>query len=169
MNLPLAKRVVPGIVGAIAGVAIAHLVPRLVALAHSTNVGRPAFEVASVKRNTSGNDSASVRGQPGGRLTITNNSLRNIIRNAYSLQNFQIIGGADWINTERWDVVAKAEGDATPQQMIAMVQALLADRFTLAAHRETREMQEQLGLKLDPQRGPVDVLVIDSAERPTED
>jgi len=101
---------------------------------------RPAFEVASIKRNTSGSDSASVRGLPGGRLTVTNNTLRNIIRNAYALQNFQIIGGPDWINVDRWDVVAKAEGDAPPQQMIQMVQTLLADRFKLVVRRETREM-----------------------------
>ena len=99
----------------------------------------PAFEVASIRRNNSGSDSASVRGQAG-RLAITNNPLRNIIRNAWGLQGFQIVGGPDWINTERWDIVAKAEGNPPSPQMMAMVQALLADRFKLVVHRETRDM-----------------------------
>lgn len=105
----------------------------------SARAQRPSFEAASVKRNLSGSDSASVRGQSG-RVTITNNPLRNIIRNAWGLQGFQIVGGPDWINTERWDIVAKAEGNPPGPQMMTMVQNLLADRFKLVAHRETREM-----------------------------
>ena len=255
---------------------------------------RPSFEVATIKRNVSGGDNAFVRAQPGGRLSVGNNSLWNIIRNAYRLQGFQIVGGPDWITTERWDIVAKGEGDPTPPQLLVMLQNLLADRFKLVVRREMRDspiyalilarpdgrlgpqlhasstdcaalmeaarasgntrlpappgggpvcgtrtnrgimetnattiadlarnlssiagrsiadktgltgnfdlkltwtpetpsgapgaaaggpaaedtvplftaIQEQLGLKLDPQRGPVDVLVIDSAERPVED
>jgi uncharacterized protein (TIGR03435 family) len=100
---------------------------------------RPAFEVASIKRNVSVSDGASFRGQPGGRASVTNNTLRNIIRNAYGLQNFQIVGGPDWINSERWDIVAKAEGDPSPQQMTLMFRTLLADRFKLVVHNEMRE------------------------------
>src|SRR5947207_14637643 len=106
----------------------------------SLRAQRPAFEVASIKRNNSGSDNASVRGQPGGRITLTNNTLWNIIRNAWGLQGFQIVGGPDWVNKDRWDIVAKAEGDPPPQQYGAMVQTLLADRFKLVVHRETREM-----------------------------
>ena len=100
---------------------------------------RPAFEVASIRKNVSLSDNASVRGQPGGRLTVTNNSLRNIIRNAYNVQNFQIVGGPEWINNDRWDIIAKAADDAQPQQMILMLQSLLADRFKLVIRREMRD------------------------------
>jgi uncharacterized protein (TIGR03435 family) len=100
----------------------------------------PAFEVASIKQNVSASDNASVRAQPGGRVSVTNNSLRNIIRNAYNVQNYQIIGGPDWINTVRWDINAKAPDDAPPQQMLLMLRTLLADRFTLVIRNETREM-----------------------------
>ena len=100
---------------------------------------RPTFEVATIKRNTSGSDAARFSGQTG-RLAITNNPLRNIIRNAWGLQGFQIVGGPDWISTERWDIVAKAEGNPQGPVMLAMVQNLLADRFKLVTHRETREM-----------------------------
>ena len=101
--------------------------------------GRPVFEVASIKRNVTVSDQASVRAQPGGRLTVTNNSLRNIVRNAYNVQNFQIAGGPDWINSDRWDIVAKAEEDAATPQMIIMLRNLLADRFKLVVHTEMRE------------------------------
>jgi uncharacterized protein (TIGR03435 family) len=99
----------------------------------------PTFEVASIRQNKSGADGASVRVQPGGRLNVTNNSLRNIVRNAYNVQNFQIVGGPDWINTDRWDIVAKAEEDAAAPQLIVMMRNLLADRFKLVLHTEMRE------------------------------
>jgi hypothetical protein len=66
---------------------------------HAQAPGAPAFEVASIRENVSASDNASVRAQPGGRVSVTNNSLRNIMRNAYNVQNYQIIGGPDWINT----------------------------------------------------------------------
>ncbi len=100
---------------------------------------RPVFEVASIRQNKSGADGASVRVQPGGRLNVTNNSLRNIVRNAYNVQNFQIVGGPDWFNNDRWDIVAKAEGDAAGPQLIVMLRNLLADRFKLVVHTEMRE------------------------------
>jgi bla regulator protein blaR1 len=100
----------------------------------------PAFEVASIKENVSVSDNASVRAQPGGRVTVSNNSLRNIIRNAYNVQNYQIIGGPDWINTVRWDITAKAPDDAPPQQLLQMLRTLLADRFKLVIRNETRDM-----------------------------
>lgn len=99
-----------------------------------------AFEVASVKENVSVSDNASVRAQPGGRVSVSNNSLRNIIRNAYNVQNYQIVGGPDWINTVRWDITAKAPGDAPPQQLLLMLRTLLADRFKLVVRHEQREM-----------------------------
>ena len=102
---------------------------------------KPAFEVASIRRNVSADQGASVRAQPGGALTITNNTLFNIIRNAYNVQGFQIIDGPDWINRDRWNIVAKAEGNPQGPQMMAMLQNLLADRFKADIRRETREMQ----------------------------
>jgi uncharacterized protein (TIGR03435 family) len=99
------------------------------------------FEVGSVKRNVSVDSGASFRNQPGGRILVVNNTLRNIIRNTWNLQGFQIVGGPDWQETDRWDITAKApDGQWTPQQLMLMMRSLLADRFRLVVHNETREV-----------------------------
>src|SRR5580698_1221154 len=62
-----------------------------------------------------------------------------LMQNAYSVQLFQISGGPDWINSERYDIVAKADGSASGKQMTGpMLQTLLEDRFKLRFHRETK-------------------------------
>ena len=104
------------------------------------------FEVASVKPNKSGENFIRFQNQPGGRFNINNAPLREIIRFAYQLQNFQIVGAPDWIASERFDVVAKAEGDIPPAPpgtvgpMQIMLRNLLAERFGLKVRNETREM-----------------------------
>lgn len=107
----------------------------------------PTFEVASVKPNKSGDGRIFFGMQPGGRFTATNVPLRELIRMAYLIQGFQLVGGPDWIGSERFDVVAKAEGDVPrpvpggpPGPMFLMVRALLAERFKLAVHNESREL-----------------------------
>lgn len=224
------------------------------------------FDAASIRKNTSGSGVSG--GQVNnGQLQATNISFSWLLRTAYGVQESQIVGGTDWTQTERWDVMARAE-HPQPKQFETRLRNLLADRFRLVAHQETREMpvyalmqvrasqlgpkltrttvdcskpdqfcgterggtslrsvgesmarlasllsppagrividktglagvygfelawtsdaqrpprpnddgasiftalQEQLGLKLDAQRGPVDVVVIDRVERPTED
>ena len=109
----------------------------------------PQFEVASIKPNNSGDGRVMIGMQPGGRFTASNVPLRMLIRNAYQLQDSQIVGGPDWMNTDRYDIAAKAEdgaisgpppppGQVGPIQL--MLRALLADRFKLVAHNEEREM-----------------------------
>jgi uncharacterized protein (TIGR03435 family) len=102
------------------------------------------FDVASIRRNASGERDASVRAAPNGQLTVRNSTLFNLVRNAYAVQRFQIVTAQrtpEWIDRHRWDIVAKApEGQVSQQQMMAMLQRLLVDRFTLAVTRETREM-----------------------------
>jgi uncharacterized protein (TIGR03435 family) len=66
--------------------------------------------------------------------------LRFFIQNAYNVRPFQISGAPDWINSEGYDIEAKAEGDPTPSEMKRMMQTLLEDRFKLRTHRGTKEM-----------------------------
>lgn len=132
----------------------------------------PTFDVATVKPNPSGDRSSSTRGQPGGRFDASNITLRLLIRDAYPLQNFQIIGGPAWQNTDRFDIAAKAPegaGDAfraqgmEPSQGQLMIRALLADRFKLVVHTETRELPiyalavARADRRLGPQLQPVDI------------
>jgi uncharacterized protein (TIGR03435 family) len=101
----------------------------------------PAFEVASVKPNTSGDGRVLMMPQPGGRLSLVNVPLKLMIRNAYRLQDFQIVGGPDWMSTARYDVVAKAgTGNPSQEELQLMLRSLLADRFKLTAHPDKREM-----------------------------
>jgi uncharacterized protein (TIGR03435 family) len=108
---------------------------------------RRMFEVASIKPNRSG--PPSVQGNqfaylPGGRFTATNVTLVDVIVQAYPTRRIQMRGGPDWIDAERWDVVAKADpadGEVTREQWLTMMQTLLEDRFKLKLHVENKESQ----------------------------
>jgi uncharacterized protein (TIGR03435 family) len=97
------------------------------------------FDVATIKPNTSGSSLVSMRMPAGGTFTATNASLRMMIARAFKLQSFEITGGPSWLTSDRFDVAAKsANPNLTDDQFRLMVQALLADRFQLTTHRETR-------------------------------
>src|SRR5262249_20300951 len=121
------------------------------------------FEVASVKPND-GNDvkRVALMMQPGGRLQATNVPLSMLVRFAYAIQDFQIVGLPDWKDSERFDINAKAESDPPPGQpgtvgpMQKVLQALLTDRCKLTAHVEKREMPiyALLAARADGKLGP---------------
>jgi uncharacterized protein (TIGR03435 family) len=102
-----------------------------------------AFDVASIKRNTSATSLWRYDLQPGGRFVGTSMTLGNLVAVAYGapfpLAPSDIVGGPDWIRTERFDVVAKAVGNPAQDQLPLMLRTLLADRFKLRVHREPRE------------------------------
>jgi uncharacterized protein (TIGR03435 family) len=76
-----------------------------------------------------------------GRLTAMNATLRMLVMAAYQKQPFQIVGGTPWWNSDKFDINAKAEDSTlTTDQMLEMLQTLLADRFKLKVHTETREV-----------------------------
>jgi uncharacterized protein (TIGR03435 family) len=105
-----------------------------------------AFEVASVRLNKTGDRTSFTDTEPGGRFIATNMPLRTLITSAYELRSFELIGAPDWTGAERFDIVAKAArefGPAAPGRPDPdklMLQSLLADRFALRVHRETREL-----------------------------
>jgi uncharacterized protein (TIGR03435 family) len=211
----------------------------------------PVFEVASIKPHKPDPTGSAGMSAQHGRLNFINVTLKNLIMSAYSLHEFQISGGPAWIDSERYDLVAKAENDAGGKELWMMVRPLLAERFKLAVHTDTKDvpvydlvvgkrgsklhpaaaddqgqraggglfiadriwmsvfsfilssfvdrpvldktgldgdfavklewaprdpdglsiftaLEEQLGLKLEPRKGPVEILVIDHVERPSE-
>jgi uncharacterized protein (TIGR03435 family) len=132
----------------------------------------PAFEVATIKRNVSAPDAAHARRgvayKPGGRIIATNDSLRLLIQFAYAAHDSpyqghsdplgasQVIGGPAWIDSDGYDIEAKPESNTDQKHAWLMLQTLLADRFSLTLHRETRELPvynltaKKSGLKLPP-------------------
>ena len=127
---------------------------RAQAPAPQSGAAAPTFEVASIKLNTSGTNAIMIGNQPGGRLTVTNATLRTLINFAYRLPpGAQVIGGPSWLNSDHYDIVAKApaefanaQGPApfqqpnqAPNPMQLMMQALLAERFQIVVHMESRE------------------------------
>jgi len=134
-------------------VAIAMFLAVTVVVVFGQPSARPKFEVASVKPSE-GQGLQSVRPLPGG--LNADATVRRMMQNAYNLQPYQIAGGPDWVNSERFEVDAKAGGSASRAQLFLMLQSLLEERFQLRTHRETREMPvyalvaARSGLKLPP-------------------
>jgi uncharacterized protein (TIGR03435 family) len=115
---------------------------------------QPAFDVASIRRNTSG-------GVPrmrveGGRFVASNTSLQELILDAYRMPSFQVVGGPAWWRAApgpnraapasqrpgevTFDVIANIPQTTAPAHVPLMVRALLADRFNLVVHTEMRNM-----------------------------
>lgn len=98
-----------------------------------------AFEAVSIKRNTSGEQRMSI-GTRGRTYTATNAPLRRVIAEALDLsfEQDRLVGGPAWLVSDRFDILATIpEGAGSQWQQ--MLQAMLADRFHLAVHRETRD------------------------------
>jgi uncharacterized protein (TIGR03435 family) len=109
-----------------------------------------AFEVASVKRSNPNPDPANplsqialMLPQPGGRLTATNTPLRMLIMVAFELkQEAQLVGGPPELLAAKYDITARAANTATiaMKELPQLLRSLLADRFTLKTHTDTREL-----------------------------
>src|SRR5688572_10762375 len=100
----------------------------------------PTFEVASIRPSQPGPIRAGPMLQPSGRLFAINLTLRTLIREAYGLEENQVVGGPSWIDSDGFDVEARATGNASPDQVRLMLRALLASRFALRTHSETRQL-----------------------------
>src|SRR5689334_22554376 len=141
-----------------------------------------AFEVASITPCKPGTPPEPGEGHgmphltsPGGRFTARAKTVVFLLEWAYDLQPAQHSSGPAWLSADRYDIVAKAPGDATDAEMKLMVQSLLADRFHLQWHREQKTMSalvvstgksapklapskpgEAEALRMDPQKGAGD-------------
>ena len=133
----------------IATIACATLVVLLAGLAVRAQNPPPTsqavtFDAASIKERTQPGTGSFVGRRPGGRFATENATLREILEYAYELQRFQLVGSLAPIETARWDIAASlgpvAATAAGPDANLAAVRGLLAERFALAVHRETRTM-----------------------------
>jgi len=100
----------------------------------------PRFEVASIKPSKAEAGSSGFD-TDGGRLAGQNVTLKRCIMGAYGVGPNQIVGGPDWLESDRFEIIAKADGSPASRTLMQMLQTLLADRFHLALHRESRPIQ----------------------------
>ncbi len=101
---------------------------------------RPEFEVASLKPNPGGKG-IGMAAMPGGKIEGTNVPLRRFIAVAYSVTDFQIFGNINWLDSERYDIDARAGHPVALPELRLMLQSLIEDRFKLKVHKEPRELQ----------------------------
>jgi uncharacterized protein (TIGR03435 family) len=99
------------------------------------------FEVASVKVAAPTSHFA-MRGGPGtsdpGQITYSSTSLKLLVAKAYDVEKYQI-AGPSWLEVRKYDIAAKLPPGGSPEQFRLMLRNLLAERFSLAIHRETKE------------------------------
>jgi uncharacterized protein (TIGR03435 family) len=100
------------------------------------------FEVASIKPADPDSPSRYIRMQTTHQFVAHNHVLKTLIAAAFDVSTQAIAGGPSWIESEHYEILAKAPGDARPNQaeQMTMLRALLADRFQLKFHREQKEM-----------------------------
>src|SRR6185312_1651894 len=121
----------------------------LLLLIGGTTLDAQTFEAASIKPSAPTAVGSTYDYQTGGGLRVRNGTLGGLIESAYDVRDFQIAGGPGWLDTDRFDVIARSESgrpapsrDEDTKTTRTKLQALLADRFHLIVHRETREHAE---------------------------
>jgi uncharacterized protein (TIGR03435 family) len=106
----------------------------------------PAFDVASVKRAVPGTPGAFIRFLPGGRFVGENVAIQFVIQRVYGVRDFQVIAAPEWKAiiadgfNQRYQIEGRGPESATEAQLKEMVKTLLADRFKLRLHAETRDL-----------------------------
>jgi uncharacterized protein (TIGR03435 family) len=100
----------------------------------------PAFETASLKPADPSQSRMDFLVLPGGRLRVMNQTLVEMVRQSYQLKGYQRVnGGPGWKDSERFDVEAKAPGNVSRDEVMAMLRTLLAERFQLQVRRGSHE------------------------------
>lgn len=110
----------------------------LVWTALSAQSVEPKFEVASIKENVSSTTRGMLALVPGGGVMGRHTSIATMIRFSYGLEDYQLANAPAWIRSTYYDVNGKASAPGTRSDALAMLRSLLADRFGLRVHEETR-------------------------------
>ena len=100
----------------------------------------PQFEVAAIKPSKADTGSSGLH-TGHGRLTAANVTLKRCIMGAYAVGPNQIVGGPSWLDSDRWEIIAKAEEPVGDHDLMFMLQTLLGERFKLTLHRESRPIK----------------------------
>jgi uncharacterized protein (TIGR03435 family) len=99
----------------------------------------PQFEVASIKVHPPPFNRIGITNQ-NGRFLATGFNLKMLVGRGYGVPELRVFGGPAWVESERYDIEAKAPAVGGPQQLQLMIKALLEERFQLKAHKEMREL-----------------------------
>jgi uncharacterized protein (TIGR03435 family) len=100
---------------------------------------QPSFEVVSVKAAPSFSKTSQTTFDPG-RLAAFGVNLKQLIEWAYQVTDAQVAGGPSWMDAKFFDVEAKTDGEHSRDELLHMLQPVLAERFKLVMHRESKEM-----------------------------
>jgi uncharacterized protein (TIGR03435 family) len=114
-----------------------------IAVSGQTTGTTPTFEVADVHvraHTTNPNPFMSGGVLRGGRYDLRNATMVDLITTAYGVDAVTVLGGPNWLETDRFDVIAKAPPSTSQETVKLMLQALLADRFKLVLHKDTKPM-----------------------------
>lgn len=123
----------------LAGVSLPVLLSSLLLGQSTTNP--PTFEVADVHTSAPGTNRGNGGFMPGGRVELRGATMVDLISYAYDVEPEMVVGGPTWLNSDRFDVLAKAPSGTTLEETLqAMLKTLLEDRFKLAAHKDSRDM-----------------------------
>jgi uncharacterized protein (TIGR03435 family) len=119
---------------------VRYLIAAMIALNVAAHAQSPpsSFDVASIKRSRSIEGGGSARLQPGGRYIMINGPVRVLLTTAYPTLTSEIVDAPDWVTYEKYDVDARAGRDLRYEELTPLLRSLLADRFKLRAHLETR-------------------------------
>jgi uncharacterized protein (TIGR03435 family) len=125
----------------------------------------PSFEVATVKLSSPDERGTSMHTE-GQRIDIKNQTIHNVLAFAYGVHSKQIVDEPGWLALDRYDIdgVIDTEGQPSLRQMQSILRKLLADRFQLKMHRETRDLSVYAltvandGSKLTKSRGDPNLL-----------
>ena len=154
--LPLTNlRIMSTLLTAAGLVMVAHSAASQAPAPKPTDAAPPAvFEAASIKPQAPSSDGSirtMVRYPTNGRLTAAGATVKTLICVAYGISDFQVLGGSDWIDNDRYDVEAtpgpaleeqlqKMKSDDSTAVKHQMLQALLAERFKLTLHHDTKQL-----------------------------
>jgi uncharacterized protein (TIGR03435 family) len=123
--------------------------PLLLTISAAAIAQTPAFDAASIKPNQSIDGPNSVGGPSSirpskGRVSMENVSLNKVLLNAYGIPDDReyMVDGPNWLATEHFNIDATFPGDTPPPQVRQMLQTLLAERFKLVLHKETRQLPQ---------------------------
>lgn len=111
----------------------------------------PTFEAVSIRPSAADSKSSQTTYDPG-RIIARGVSLKQLVEWAYQVSPVQVSGGPGWMDSKFFDIEAQAEGEHTKDELLGMLQPVLAERFKLALHRETKEMSVYLLTTAGPNR-----------------